>query len=155
MEFKIVIAGAFLCSALSVSLLWLLLLMLTTAVHLTPLTLVRTDCWDKEKVHVALSSCDDVSLDTDLLLQRAVAAFAVAAADLPHHHDEHGHVQQKHQTEVTDAGGVEDAFILDPAAGERGHKHTNSEPCVLMNCISLLLSVLHSCKPRVRFERLL
>lgn len=56
---------------------------------------------------------------TDLLSQRAVAAFAVAAADLHHHHDEHGHVQQKHQAEVSNTGGVEDDWTVDPAADER------------------------------------
>lgn len=58
----------------------------------------------------------EVSGSTDLLAQRAVAAFAVAATDLQHHHDEHGHVEQEHQAEVTDAGGVEDDGTLDPAA---------------------------------------
>lgn len=60
-------------------------------------------------------------MSTDLFPQRAFAAFAVASADLQHHHDKHGHVEQKHQAEVTDAGGVEDGFIGNPAADKETH----------------------------------
>lgn len=60
-------------------------------------------------------------MSTDLFPQRAVAAFAVASTDLQHHHDKHGHVEQKHQAEVTDAGGVEDGFIGNPAADKETH----------------------------------
>lgn len=56
---------------------------------------------------------------SDLLAQCAVAAFAVAPADLQHHHDKHGNVEEEHQAEVTDAGGVEDQRRLDPAAADR------------------------------------
>lgn len=63
----------------------------------------------------------DLTVNVHLLSQRAVAAFAVAAADLQHHHNEHGDVQQKHHAEVTDAGDVEHHRILDPAAEERTH----------------------------------
>lgn len=71
--------------------------------------------------------------EPDLLPQRAVAAFAVAAADLHHDHDEHGHVEQEHQAEVTHAGGVEDAPVLDPAPAkntreaERSRTHLKNE----------------------------
>lgn len=68
---------------------------------------------------------------SDLLAQRAVAALAVAAADLQHHHDEHGHVQQKHQAEVTDTGGVEDGLVHDPAAEEEtGVSSAASQHCM-------------------------
>lgn len=63
----------------------------------------------------------DLTANVHLLSQRAVAAFAVAAADLQHHHNEHGDVQQEHHAEVTDAGDVEHHRILDPAAEERTH----------------------------------
>lgn len=63
---------------------------------------------------------------SDLLAQRAVAAFAVAAADLQHHHDEHGDVEQEDQAEVTHAGGVEDRRRLDPAAA--GQRQSTTVP---------------------------
>lgn len=66
-------------------------------------------------------------LMADLLSEGAVAAFAIAAADLHHHHDEHGHVEQEHQAEVTHTGGVEDALLLDPTP-ER--KQTSAESLV-------------------------
>lgn len=56
---------------------------------------------------------------TDLLAQRAVATFAIASADLQHHHHKHGHIEQEHQAEVANAGGVEDDRTLDPAAEEK------------------------------------
>lgn len=56
---------------------------------------------------------------TDLLAQRAVAAFAIASADLQHHHHKHGHIEQEDQAKVADAGGVEDHRTLDPAAEEK------------------------------------
>lgn len=71
----------------------------------------------------------NLTVNVHLLSQRAVAAFAVASADLQHHHDEHGDVQQEHHAEVTDAGDVEDNWILDPAAEER--THTERENSVL------------------------
>lgn len=88
------------------------------------------------------------SLSADLLSQGAVAAFAVAAADLHHHHDEHGHVEQEHQAEVTHTGGVEDALVLDPTA-ERKHEQQKEEllrnwllmsfPTLVIGCHSDLL----------------
>lgn len=45
---------------------------------------------------------------SNLLAQRAVAAFPVASTDLQHHHNKHGNVEEEHQAEITDAGGVED-----------------------------------------------
>lgn len=56
---------------------------------------------------------------TNLLAQRAVAAFAIASADLQHHHHKHGRIEQEHQAEVADAGDVEDYRTLDPAAEEK------------------------------------
>lgn len=75
-------------------------------------------------------------MSTDLFPQRVVAAFAVASADLQHHHDKHGHVEQKHQAEVTDAGGVEDGFIGNPAADKETPVQTIKEGFKVFSHIS-------------------
>lgn len=74
----------------------------------------------KSWFHWEMFSCKLKTVSTDLFSQGAVAAFAVAAADLHHHYDEHGHVEQEHQAEITNAGCVENTLLLDPTP-ERKH----------------------------------
>lgn len=59
---------------------------------------------------------DAAQVTQHFLLKRAVVPFSVPAADLHHHHDEHGHVQEEDGAEVGHTRDVEHHLTSDPAA---------------------------------------